>query len=431
MPTLRQRSIGILALLVALILSAAPALAATKHSKSRHRPAARCRVIRSHHRRVVRCTRTTRRAARKAAAHKATRKARRSVVAKAAGAGVSPLVIGLNANVSGWGGASTPGRMTQVAGQTGAKWLREEFNWATIEPSKGSFNWSYYDHFMTVAAQQGEHILVVFDGTPRWAGATSNTIPSDPSTYAGAVAALAARYGAQGSFWTSHPTLTADPIGTVELINEPYFSNGDSGDYNPARYAQLVKASATAGRAANPAVKYLLSAEVTGVQHGSTWTDWVDALYQAVPNLNNYFDGVAIHPYGADFTGLSGLAGNQMRRTELLRQEFLSHGAADKPMWITEIGWPTCTNAGEAGGQRCTTEAGQVAELNALIGYLKGGWAPYVQGVFLYHYQDFSTNATDSEANYGMTTVNGQAKPILALFKGWAATSSLANPLSS
>ena len=28
------------------------------------------------------------------------------------------------------------------------------------------------------------------------------------------------------------------------------------------------------------------------------WQWWTDALYQAVPDLNNYFDGVAVHPYG-------------------------------------------------------------------------------------------------------------------------------------
>ena len=49
--------------------------------------------------------------------------------------------------------------MAQVTSQTHTKWLREEFRWNTIEPSPGQFDFSYYDHFMLIAAQAGEHVL--------------------------------------------------------------------------------------------------------------------------------------------------------------------------------------------------------------------------------------------------------------------------------
>ena len=32
---------------------------------------------------------------------------------------------------------------------------------------------------------------------------------------------------------------------------------------------------------------------------------WVDSLYRAMPNLNRYFDGVAMHDYGSDATHLA------------------------------------------------------------------------------------------------------------------------------
>ena len=71
------------------------------------------------------------------------------------------LVIGLNANTAGWGNASTVPRLQQVVSQTQASWLREEFQWSMVEPTEGTYDWSYYDHYMQAAAQQGVHILAL------------------------------------------------------------------------------------------------------------------------------------------------------------------------------------------------------------------------------------------------------------------------------
>jgi hypothetical protein len=422
------------ATLAALLVVALPASATVHRPASRHsNSCGRRRVVRGHQRvrHVVLCRAhialaSARQSHRHATAHTATahtatiRTATAKPVAKAATAWQSGLVVGLNANVSGWGGDGTSPRMQQVVSQTGARWLREEFWWQRLEPSRGSFDFSYYDHFMQVAAQQGERVMPVVDVTPAWAGATDNTIPADPSTYAGVIAAIAKRYGPGGTFWSQNPGLPAgSAITTVELWNEPYYDNGDNGDYDPGRYANLVKAAVTAGRAANRGVHYLLAAETTGRQVGSSWINWIDALYQAMPDLNSYFDGVAIHPYGHDTTGLTGMGDRQLRRTELIHQLFAEHGADDKPLWVTEVGWPTCTS----GSDRCTTDAGQAASLSQLVAYLHGSWAPYVKAVFLYHYEDLGSDPGNSENFYGLTTATHQAKPVLAIFKALAATS--------
>jgi hypothetical protein len=419
MARLRTSAVVLIVASLTLLLAAAGAAAAGRR-QSHHRT--RCSPSgRAAHTHAARCRARTPvgRRRRVVTKMKAKRKTSSRTPTLPSAASFGGLVVGLNADVSGWGGASTAPRMSQVTSQTGTKWLREEFLWSKIEPTQGTFDFSRYDNFMQVAAQAGEHILVVFDGTPSWAGATYNTIPSDPTAYATALAALVKRYGPHGSFWTQNATLTADPISTYELVNEPYYSSGDNGDYNPGRYANLVKAATTAGRAADPTTRYLLSAETTGQQVGTTWINWIDALYHAVPDLNNYFDAVAIHPYGKDVTGLSGIGDNQLRRTELIRRLFVNHGASSKPLWITEIGWPTCTS----GSQRCTNAAGQAASLEQLIAYLHTTWSTYVQAAFLYHYQDLGTDLTNSEDNYGLTTTTSQSKPVLSIFQALAATS--------
>jgi hypothetical protein len=330
--------------------------------------------------------------------------------------------VGLDASVVGWTDMS--GRMAQIESQTNPSWIREEFDWGTIEPQRGVFDFSRYDQFVLLAAQNNVHVLPTMVNTPSWEGPSWNAIPSDPSDYAAYVAAVVARYGPHGSFWTAHPSLASFAIQTYELWNEPYYDNGNNGSYDPAVYASLVKAAAVAGRAADRVAKFLLAAENQAQLVGSTWVWWVDALYQAMPDLNNYFDGVVVHPYGTDLTSLSfptpGQAYDgyeQVRRVESIRQEFVNHGAADKPIWITEIGWPTCTG----GSDRCTTEAGQAADLSAVFNYARNSWKSYVQAVFVYDYQDNNPDSTNPENDYGLVHNDGTPKQALAVFNSQVA----------
>ncbi len=315
--------------------------------------------------------------------------------------------------------------MSQVASQSGTNWIRQEFDWDQIEPQPGTFDFSRYDQFMLVSAQAGVHVLPILLETPSWAGAAWNTIPADPSAYATFVEAVVARYGPHGSFWTQHPTLAGYAIQTFEIWNEPYYSNGNDGDYDPGAYARLVRAAAIAGRQADPAAHFLLAADNQSQLVNGNWVWWIDALYQAVPDLNNYFDGVAVHPYGDDLTSLSfptpGLAYNgyeQIQRVQSIEQEFANHGASNKPLWITEIGWPTCTS----GSDRCTTMAGQAADLSAVFNDARTTWKSFVQAMFVYSYDDSHTeDPANPEDDYGLAYNNGTPKPALAVFQAQAA----------
>jgi polysaccharide biosynthesis protein PslG len=334
------------------------------------------------------------------------------------------LVVGLNANAAGWGGASTADRLDLVIGATHTKWLREEIDWATVEPQPGVFDFSYYDHFMQLAAQRGERILALLYDTPSWAGPSYNSIPADPSAFAQYVAAVINRYGPHGSFWSQNPAVNASPITTWELWNEPYLGSGDDGVYDPARYARLVKAAGIAGHGADPSAKFLVGAEMQSAMTNGAWQWWVDALYEAVPDLNSYFDGVAVHDYGSDVTTLNPIVPGQpydnyghIRRIEDIHQQFINHNAATKPFWITEAGWSTCSDSSS-----CVTPAQQAANLATLFGYIKGSWSSFVQGAFIYSYGDGS-NPASTQGGYGLTYLNGSAKPALAVFQQAAAGS--------
>ena len=282
------------------------------------------------------------------------------------------------------------------------------------------FDFSYYDHFMLEAAGRGERILALLYETPSWAGASYNSIPADPATFARFVAALIGRYGPRGSFWQQHPQLAGSALRTFEIWNEPYFDSGDDGSYNPGRYARLVKAAAIAGHRVDPQAKFLMGAEMQSARDAQgNWQWWVGALYQAVPDLNNYFDGVAMHDYGSDVSTLNPMVAGRpynnyghILRIENLHQQFVAHGAADKPFWITEAGWSTCTD----GSTGCVTQDQQAANLQTLFNDMHGPWRNWVQAAFIYRFDD-GTDPRNVQDGYGLTNLDGSAKPALGVFR--------------
>src|SRR5581483_7485205 len=301
----RTASLLVAILTIATALAVAAPASAAKNSR-RH---VKCPIARrgSHARRRARICRA-RAAKRHRIQHGAIVHPRRET---SSGTVNSGLVVGLVSGSDGWGGASTAPRLDQVTSQTGAKWLREEIDWSQIESQQGVFDFSYYDHFMLLAAQRGIHVLAMLYDTPSWAGAASSTIPSDPTAFGQFVAAIVARYGTNGSFWNQYPSLRAYAVQTWEIWNEPYAGNGNNGHYDPGAYARLVKAAAVAGRSADPNAKFLMAAEMQSALTNGAWQWWTDAMYQAVPDLNNYFDAVAVHDYGNDTTTLNPIVPGQ------------------------------------------------------------------------------------------------------------------------
>lgn len=304
---------------------------------------------------------------------------------------------------------------------THVKWLRDVFLWSAIEPSPGRFTFAYYDRYVLLAARRGLHLMAQLLGTPRWAGHSALSVPRDPSTYAQYVAAVVRRYGPNGTFWRAHPRLAPSAIYVYELWNEPYIASGNGGDYDPARYARLVKAAAAAGHAADPTAKFLLEADMTGkFQRGWVW--WVDALYRAVPDLDDYFDGVSVHDYGTDTRSLAPMiAGrpypnyDRILRIEDLRRQFVARGAGAKPFWITETGWSTCTEAGAA----CVTPAQQAADLRTLFRDASTRWRAWVHAVFIYRFDDGSDPGS-VQGGYGLISADGTPKPALSEFRALA-----------
>jgi polysaccharide biosynthesis protein PslG len=296
-------------------------------------------------------------------------------------------------------------------------YAREDMCWAQFEPVQGSYDWSSIDSFVLDAAKQNLTTLALLNCSPAWTGLKTFEVPSSPAAladYARMVGDVVARYGPGGALWQAHPEVPYHPVTWFEVWNEPYISDfmQNPGGPDPGIYARLVKAAAEAGRARNPSVHFLAEADTYAIQPNNARAPWADGMYAAVPNLNDYIDAVAVHPYaGVGRDPSIYTPGNKdrsyFRRIEEMRAAFVAHGAADKHFWITEIGWSTCpANSG------CVSEQQQADYLSYVISMAKSyGW---VDAILPFRYRDdyrAASYPSDSERWYGLLRPDFSPKP--------------------
>lgn len=323
------------------------------------------------------------------------------------------LLLGISASIRLERGADQC-EQALLAAQTGMQAVREDISWALTEPHENQYDWSGYDAVVRTATEAGLIVLPILDDPPAWASGGQGCLPSDPAAYAAFTAATVARYGPGGEFWRENPGLPDRPLLWYELWNEPW--NACNGD--PATYARLVVAAVTAGRAVSRSARFLIGADASVPTPGGGRVDWIAGMYAAVPDLGRYFDAVSVHPYGGnpDVYTPGGDTQNQPARVEQVHAELAAHGAGDKPLWVTEIGWSTCS-----GASGCVTEAEQAQYLGEFLHDAVTTWRSYVRAVFVYDLRDIApAPADDEEAWFGLLRPDLSHKPAWAVLHEFA-----------
>jgi polysaccharide biosynthesis protein PslG len=316
------------------------------------------------------------------------------------------IVFGIN---SAW---NNPCNLRAIR-DSGVTMERLEVGWPEVEPQKGRWTWRQFDEQFAVAARHGVSMLPLLMGVPGWAGGDEYSIGTDQAGFARYVARVVSRYGPRGSFWRAHHGIPYRPARWFEIWNEPYLAQFSDGGPNATAYARLFKDAAIAGHRASPGARFLLSADSSGQTQSGSLVPWISTMYQAVPDLNRYFDGVAVHPYSAPQSPLEFTPGHntrfQFRRIESIRHDFVARGAAAKPFWITEIGWPTCP----ASPEDCVNETQQAAYLGQMLRTVKTNYSSFVRAVFVYNYRDSPSNADpgNKEVWFGLIRRDGSPKP--------------------
>jgi len=247
---------------------------------------------------------------------------------------------------------------------SGVESVRPVVYWADMQPeAHGPILFGSLDRLMGEAARNGISVLPVVLRAPAWAREHPRDIashPKDPADYAAFLTALVGRYGPNGTFWSEHPDIPASPQRTWEVWNEPnlqrYWSPSIVRSRASARaFVRLTNAASSALRRADPGARVVLSSFGEGGPENTSW-DAIRRVFRAGLKASA-FDAVAGHPF-------SGRVANVLKIVRFERAEFARHGAARKPMIISELSWPSAkgkTNNFTTGFE--TTEKGQAAKL--------------------------------------------------------------------
>ena len=344
---------------------------------------------------------------------------------------------------------SDPGNYVSLMSAGAANTFRDDFQWASVEPDRGTFDWSSTDAIVAQAARHGLHVLMIADTTPAWASGASTSQkdwywlpPAHPSSYGTFAGQLAARYGAGGAFWAANPTLPVVLPAGIELWNEENTSGFWGGRRpSPATYAAMAEAAYKAIKKSDPSMTVVLGGlapaggyddvHCTG-KHGSghdakAWNpvNYLQALY--AEGAGGAFDALGWHPYNfwnrASAAQMLAFnlcsAWSQMAQTPASARSFMTaNGDGQKPIWATETGAPTCITGAT---YVCVTQSAQATLARDEVRLWKGyAWAG---GFYWYDIRDDfgGTSLTNIEAHFGAAMAGNRPKPAYrALRAAWS-----------
>lgn len=212
--------------------------------------------------------------------------------------------------------------------------MRFIINWSTVEPKRGSYDFSEVDRFMRATAEAGVQPLPFVYGVPGWADedeSIGGLIASSDgqAAWRELLVALTWRYGQGGYFWAV-AGLPDEGVRIWQLGNEPNLYSFWGGEPSPSRYALLLGLGADAVHSVDPAAEIAMAGLPPGTRGPDGW-EYLDDLLE-IEGVGDTFDYIAPHPYSADFKGVRG-------KLDKFRRVLVKHGLGEKRMLVTEIGW--------------------------------------------------------------------------------------------
>lgn len=204
--------------------------------------------------------------------------------------------------------------------EAGIKWVRSDFDWAHCEVEPGKWKFSHLDETVAWAEEAGINVLPILDYDTKWATPAYKHLDA----WTNYVRTVVTRYKDRLRVW--------------EVWNEENLDGMWREKPNGANYATLLAATYKTIKEVDPGLTVLFGG-TAGVPLG-----FIEDAYKA--GAAQAFDVMAVHPYrypgSPEETGL-------IEEMQQLRALMTKYGAGNKPVWITEIGWPTHGGAGVVG----------------------------------------------------------------------------------
>ena len=193
----------------------------------------------------------------------------------------------------------------------GMGYERVDWDWRACQKEKeDAFDFSKYDKIVDADEVRGVTVLPIVYGPPRWASPAWQHLDG----YSAFVRETVRRYGKR--------------MPVIEIWNEQNISSFWK-DPNPTNYLSLLKAAYMSAKEVDPSVRVALGG-TAGWAHG-----FIRSLYAL--GAKDYFDILNVHPYCYPHAPEEPLR----KGFDELRKIMSEYGDEQKPIWFTEIGWPT------------------------------------------------------------------------------------------
>lgn len=287
--------------------------------------------------------------------------------------------------------------------KAGIKWIRDEMYWSE-EPKGNLIVEDLWKRYVKAAKDRGINVVLIL------AYGNGYYDAGFPRTEDG-IAAFA-RYAANLAEYFK------DDIEYFEIWNE--WSGGSLGasSSQPAYirdaryYTEMLMPTVKAIRAVNPDAKIIAGATV-----GGDW-NWIKGMFNDNPNYTtkevyDAIDAISMHPYSypsnPDYRadGRGSAIDDINNAASLIMQPIVDNlNQSDggerkvKPVWVTEIGWPTSLNGSGVIQER------SAAYSSRLLAYAKAnsqaGHAGKVGSINLYEFQNGGIGSYNDEYEFGM-----------------------------
>lgn len=310
--------------------------------------------------------------------------------------------------------------------EAGFDWLKQQVEWSQTEPiEKGGFDWRELDKVVAAVSSAGIKLLLSVVRAPTWAlGDRSHGPPGDPLDFRDFMQALAGRYRGH--------------VHAYELWNEANLAREwGYGQIDAGEFVELMLAGNEGVKAGDPD-----ATTVGGALTPAGDVDIPDQQVQAVDDarfleqIYAYRDGIAreafdawgVHPGGFNNaptqeigtergSGWNGHGSFYFQRYTQHRAIMEANGDADKPIWLTEMGWSTA-NADPAYGFGVDNSEEDQAQFLVDAFRLIRDSAPYITHAFVWNLNFQSViGPEDEKFAFGLLRPDGSPRPAYTALK--------------
>ena len=282
--------------------------------------------------------------------------------------------------------------------------VRLDLAWSAVQPTADRYCWEDYDRLVDLAAEYGFDLMPIIGFSTEWASMAVSPLhwtdwffaPPATHQYAWFAYQAASRYAGRVRAW--------------EIWSEPNAGIYWRPDPDPARYTELLKNAYLAIKYADPAAVVVLGGLANDESLYQPEYPWYppELFLQAVYDSGGkpYFDVVSRHPYTHPNEGTGAL----LERLWDSRSVMLANGDAEKPLWLTEIGYAATPDAG-------VSEARQSEWLVACLNTVQQ--LDFVALAFWYNLRDTGLDASDWEQNLGLIAHDWTIEPDFEAYRAF------------